>query len=233
MRDYVLAVRACWHSFQTGEPLVHDGEYYPFSIGNLGAWTAGPIETPDVPIYLAGVRPWMLRMIGEVADGIHVHPFHSRKYLDEVIKPNVADGLQRAGRARRRSVRRAGMTIVADTDAERERLREFARFQLAFYGSTRTYAEVFDVHGWEGTSTKLHELQRAGDRAAMLDTITDEMLETYAIECSWDELADRLLDRYAGAADRVVMYSIGNMYRSDPKVMERWADVASALHSRS
>jgi alkanesulfonate monooxygenase SsuD/methylene tetrahydromethanopterin reductase-like flavin-dependent oxidoreductase (luciferase family) len=96
MRDYVLAVRACWHSFQTGEPLVRDGEYYPFSIGNLGVWTGGPIERPDVPIYLAGVRPWMLRMIGEVADGIHVHPFHSRRYLDEVIKPNIDQGLESA-----------------------------------------------------------------------------------------------------------------------------------------
>jgi probable F420-dependent oxidoreductase len=233
LRDYVLAVRACWKSFQTGEPLVHDGEFYPFSIGNLGAWTAGPVDHPDVPIYLAGVRPWMLRMIGEVADGIHVHPFHSRRYLDDVIKPNVHEGLQRAGRAPD-AIRYVVpvMTIVADDDAERERLRQFARFQLAFYGSTRTYAEVFDVHGWQGTSMRLHELQRAGDRDGMLATITDEMLETYAIECSWDELADRLVDRYAGAADRVVMYSIGNMWRSDPGVMERWADVASALHAK-
>jgi probable F420-dependent oxidoreductase len=234
MRDYVLAVRACWRSFQTGEPLVHDGEFYPLSIGNLGAWTAGPVEHPDVPVYLAGVRPWMLRMIGEIADGIHVHPFHSRRYLDEVVRPNVDDGLQRAGRPRD-AVRFVVpvMTIVADSDAERDRLREFARFQLAFYGSTRTYSGVFDVHGWEGTSDRLHQLQRAGDRAGMLATITDEMLDTYAIECSWNELPDRLVERYAGAADRVVMYSIGNMWRSDPNVIERWAEVASALHARA
>ena len=231
MRDYVLAVRACWHSFQTGEPLVHDGEYYPFSIGNLGAWTAGSIDKPDVPIYLAGVRPWMLRMIGEVADGIHVHPFHSRRYLDDVIKPNIDEGLRISGRAAD-AVKYVVpvMTIVSDSGAERDRLRDFARFQLAFYGSTRTYAEVFDVHGWEGTSTRLHELQRAGDRDGMLACITDEMLDIYAIECSWDELPDRLVERYAGAADRVVMYSIGNMWRSDESVMDRWAEVASALH---
>jgi hypothetical protein len=89
---------------------------------------------------------------------------------------------------------------------------------------------VFDVHGWEGTSTRLHELQRAGDRAGMIATITDEMLDTYAIECSWDDLADRLVDRYSGAADRLVMYSIGNMWRSDPRIMDRWAEVAAALH---
>jgi probable F420-dependent oxidoreductase len=234
LRDYVLAVRACWHSFQTGDPLVYDGEYYPFSIGDLGAWSGGPLDHPAPPIYLAGVRPWMLRMIGEVADGIHVHPFHSRRYLDEVIKPNIDRGLRDAGRAPD-SVRYVVpvMTIVADSDAERDRLRDFARFQLAFYGSTRTYSGVFDVHGWEGMSTRLHELQRAGDRAGMVTAITDDMLDIYAIECSWDELPGRLVDRYAGAADRVVMYSIGNMWRSDPDVMARWADVAAALHKQT
>lgn len=232
LRDYVHAVRACWHSFQTGEPLRYEGDFYRLTIGSLGAWTGGPIEHPDVPVYLAGVRPWMLRMIGEVADGIHVHPFHSRRYLDEVVRPNVAAGRERAGRAAD-AVRFVVpvMTIVADDDAERDRLREFARFQIAFYGSTRTYAEVFGVHGWHGLSERLHELQRAGDTKGMAASITDEMLDTYAIECSWDELADRLVDRYAGVADRLVMYSLGNMYRRDPSVMARWADVAKAVHA--
>jgi probable F420-dependent oxidoreductase len=234
LRDYVLAVRACWRAFQTGEPLQHDGEFYPLTIGRLGAWTGGPNEHPDIPIYLAGVRPWMLRMIGEVADGIHVHPFHSRRYLDEVIRPNIGEGLARAGRpddAVRYVV--PVMTIVSDDDDERQRLRDFARFQIAFYGSTRTYSEVFDLHGWEGMSARLHELQRAGDMAGMAAAVTDEMLETYAIECDWDELADRLLDRYVGAADRVVMYSLGNMWRQDPVVMSRWAEVAAAVHERT
>lgn len=234
LRDYVLAVRACWRAFQTGEPLQHDGEFYPMSIGKLGAWTAGPIDHPDVPIYLAGVRPWMLRMIGEVADGIHVHPFHSRRYLDEVIRPNVDEGIRREGRAAG-AVRYVCpvMTIVGDTDEERSRLRDFARFQIAFYGSTRTYSEVFELHGWHGLSARLHELQRAGDMAGMAASITDEMLDTYAIECEWHELADRLIERYAGVADRVVMYSLGNSWRNDPSVIERWTDVAAQLHAAS
>ena len=234
LRDYVHAVRACWHSFQTGEPLRYEGEHYQLTIGNLGAWNGGPIAHPDVPVYLAGVRPWMLRMIGEVADGIHVHPFHSRRYLDEVVRPNVAEGLRHGGRGDD-AVRYVVpvMTIVANDDAERDRLRDHARFQLAFYGSTRTYAGVFEVHGWQGVSERLHELQRAGDTAGMASMITDEMLDTYAIECGWDELADRLVDRYQGVADRVVMYSLGNMWRRDEAVMARWAEVAKALHARS
>jgi probable F420-dependent oxidoreductase len=234
LRDYVLAVRACWRAFQSGGPLVHDGEYYPLSIGALGPWTGGPIDHPEVPIYLAGVRPWMLRMIGAVADGIHVHPFHSRRYLDEIIRPNIDHGIGQAGRAAD-AVQYAVpvMTIVGDTDAERDRLRNFARFQIAFYGSTRSYAGVFDIHGWEGLADRLHQLQRAGDTVGMAAAITDDMLDTYAITSTWDELADRLIDRYDGVADRLVMYSLGNSYRHDPSVIERWASVTHDFHRKT
>ena len=38
---------------------------------------------------------------------------------------------------------------------------------------------MFDLHGWEGTSERLHELQRAGDLKGMAATITDEMLADF------------------------------------------------------
>jgi alkanesulfonate monooxygenase SsuD/methylene tetrahydromethanopterin reductase-like flavin-dependent oxidoreductase (luciferase family) len=125
------------------------------------------------------------------------------------------------------------MTIVGDTDAERDRLRNFARFQIAFYGSTRSYAGVFDIHGWEGLADRLHQLQRAGDTVGMAAAITDDMLDTYAITSTWDELADRLIDRYDGVADRLVMYSLGNSYRHDPSVIERWASVTHDFHRKT
>jgi probable F420-dependent oxidoreductase len=232
LREYVLAVRAIFDSFQNGTPLDFQGEFYNFTIGDLGVWTGGPIATPDVPIYLAAVRPWMLRMTGEVADGLHVHPFHSRAYLDDVVRPNVLAGVNAAGR-QPQDVKLVCpvLTIVGDSEAEREALRARARFQIAFYGSTRTYAKVFEVHGWHGVSEELHALQRRGDVAGMSRLITDEMLDVYAIESSWDQLAGRILSRYAGAADRVVMYFSGSMWREDPASIDRWGEVARAVRS--
>lgn len=230
LREYVLALRAIFDSFQNAAPLRVEGRFYRFTIGNLGVWTGGPIATPDVPIYLAAVRPWMLRMTGEVADGLHVHPFHSRRYVDEVVRPNVSAGAIAAGRDP------AGvklvcpvLTIVGDTEEEREHWRKRARFQIAFYGSTRTYSNVFETHGWHGVSDRLHELQRAGDLAGMSACITDDMLDAYAITATWDELADKVRDRYVGAADRVVMYFSGSGWREDPTTFGRWAEVARAV----
>jgi probable F420-dependent oxidoreductase len=97
LREYVLALRAIFRAFSGQERLNFKGDFYSFNL--LGMWTPGPMPYPEIPIYLAAVRPWMLRAAGEVADGIHVHPFHSRRYLDEVIVPSVAQGARRVAAA--------------------------------------------------------------------------------------------------------------------------------------
>ena len=88
LRDYVLAVRAAFAGFR-GEPLAHDGEFWSLSL--LPAmWSPGPIGVPDPPIDVAAVNPWMLRMAGEVADGVHVHPLNTDVYLRETVLPQLA-----------------------------------------------------------------------------------------------------------------------------------------------
>ena len=121
------------------------------------------------------------------------------------------------------------LTIVGDTDEEREHWRKRARSQIAFYGSTRTYAGVFETHGWHGVSENLHALQRAGDVAGMAAAVTDDMLDVLAITATWDDLAAKLLERYAGAADRIVMYFSGSGWREDASTFGRWAEVARAV----
>ena len=232
LREYVLALRAIFAAFQGTEKLDFHGEYWSFDL--LPAmWSPGPIEHPDVPIYVAAVRPWSARMAGEVADGIHVHPFHSMRYLEEVVLPAAHEGAEGAGRDPRDvSIVCPVMAIIGDTEADRVKARDDTRLRIAFYGSTRTYAGVFDLHGWEGTSDRLHELQRAGDLAGMAATITDDMLGVYSLETSWDGLADALHDKYDGVADRVVMYDATGSWQFDQERLERWRSVTDAFHAR-
>ncbi|HVM39598.1 MAG TPA: TIGR03617 family F420-dependent LLM class oxidoreductase, partial [Acidimicrobiia bacterium] len=144
LREYVLALRAIWKAFQGEAPLAFEGEFYRFDL--LTPFFAPPaIEQPDIPVYVAGVNPWMARMAGEVCDGFHVHPFHSERYLREVIRPNIEAGAREAGRDPS-AVKLACpvFAIVGDTDEEREALRQLTRTQISFYGSTRTYRPVFE-----------------------------------------------------------------------------------------
>jgi probable F420-dependent oxidoreductase len=229
LREYVLALRAIFRAFQREAPLDFHGDYWSFDL--LPAmWSPGPIEHPDVPIYVAAVRPWMARMAGDVADGIHVHPFHSIRYLREVVLPAVREGTAAAGRDPSAvAITCPVMASVGDTDAELVNARDELRLRVAFYGSTRTYHGVFDLHGWEGTADRLHELQRVGDLAGMAATITDEMLDVYTVTATWDDLADVLVERYRGIADRLIMYGATADWGRDAATLERWRDVSQAF----
>jgi probable F420-dependent oxidoreductase len=231
LRDYVLAMRAIFRAFQGEERLRYEGEFYSFSL-LTDFFSPGPSDFPDVPISVAGVNPGMARLAGEVFDGFHVHPFHSRRYLDDLILPAIAEGAARAGRAPADvEIICPVFTIVGDTEAERAPMRESVRRQLSFYGSTRTYRPVFELHGWSDTSEMLHRSMAAGDTEAMTAAVTDDMLDAYAVTATWDDLADQLIARYRGVADRLFTYQPAGEWLRAPEVAERWQAVAARVRA--
>ena len=229
LREYVLALRAIFAAFQGSAKLDFQGEFYNFSL-LPEAWSPGPIDHPNVPIDVAAVGPWMTRMAGEVADGVHVHPFHSTTYLHETLLPAVTEGARIGGRsAADVSLIVPVFTIVGDSEEARAPLKARAKSQIAFYGSTRNYAHIFDQVGFEGTSARLNERMKAGDMTGMADLITDEMLEQFAVTSTWDDLAGALAAKYQGTADRLVLYFAELLWRSDPNGLARLGEVAKAL----
>jgi probable F420-dependent oxidoreductase len=233
LREYVLALRAIFRAFAGTEKLDFRGEYYTFTLFN-NQWSPGRMDHPDIPIYISAVGPWMLRMAGEVCDGIHIHPFHSVDYLNDVVLPKVAEGAARADRATsdvRLSI--PVMTVVGDSPAAVAAARKRTRQQIAFYGSTKNYEPVLTHHGFEGVSSRLNDALKAGDRDAMDALVTDEMLDRYAVVATWDELSDRIVERYAGLADRVLMYFAYSDWRRDQASLDRWSEVARDIVART
>jgi len=229
MKDYLLAVQACLRAFRGDERLHHDGPYYKLSL-LPPEWAPRRHGFGDVKVDVSAVGPWMCEMAGAVADGIHVHPFHSMPYLHDRLLPAVAKGAESAGRSHDDvELTVPVFAVPGDTPQDRAALVERTRFQIAFYGSTRNYAHQFDDLGFEGTSARINERLKAGDLAGMAALITDEMLEHYAVICRWDELADRLVERYQGIANRLVMYLAEQHIRMDPSTLGRWGEVARAV----
>lgn len=216
MRDYVLAVKACFAAFRGG-PLDHHGRFYDLDF-LTPQWNPGPIDAPDPCVDIAAVNPWMLRMAGEVADGVHVHPIGEPGYLRRHVLPGIADGASAAGRSPADiAVIVPAMTVVGDSDEEIHRQRQFARFSLSFYGSVPNYAFIWDEAGFDGTTARIRERQKAGDAAGMAAEITDDHLAVFVTESSWDGLADALAEKYGGIASRLVLYNavtdLGNLER--------------------
>ena len=118
-----------------------------------------------------------------------------------------------------------------DTPEERAPYVAHAKRQIAFYGSTPNYAFQFDDLGFDGTTGRIREKMKAGELDTLGDVITDEMLEYFAVIGTWDELADRLIDRYAGTASRVVTYMGERQMRDDPDVLAKWGEIAAAVRA--
>ena len=200
LRELVLAIRAIWQAWQTGERLNYRGEYFKLTL-MTPFFNPGPIEHPGIPIFIAGVNTGLARLAGEVCDGFHVHPYHTAAYLRDVLRPAIAAGAEKAGRAPAEIVL-AGSVFVITTPAERETVRQ----QISFYASTPSYRPVMAHHGWEKTAEALSVLAARGDWAGMPGPITDEMLDTFAVSAPLADLAAPLRERYAGLLDRVSLY---------------------------
>jgi probable F420-dependent oxidoreductase len=228
LRDYVLAVKASFASF-AGEPLDHRGEFYELTFMNR-QWSPGPIAYPAPAVDIAAVNPWMLRMAGEVANGVHIHPIGEPGYLRHTVQPNLAAGALAAGRDLSDiAVIVPVMCVVGDTDAERDHDREHMRNMLAFYGSTPNYAFVWDDAGFDGTTARIRERQKAGDLAGMAAQVTDEHMEVFTTESTWDGLADALRAKYAGLASRLVFYNAIQERERSPERFRRYGEVARQL----
>ncbi|BBX44163.1 LLM class F420-dependent oxidoreductase [Mycobacterium cookii] len=228
LRDYLLAVKACFSAFRSGK-LDHHGEFYDLDF-ITPQWSAGPIDAPDPKVEIAAVNPWMLRMAGEVADGVHVHPIGEPGYIGRHVLPKVAEGAAIAGRpASDVAIIVPVMTIVGDTDEERDKQRDAVRASMAFYGSTPNYAFIWDEAGFEGTTARIREKQKAGDFAGMAAQVSDEHVAAFATESTWDALAGKLIDKYGATATRLVLYNAVG----DPERFERYGEVARLVSARS
>jgi len=206
LREVVLALRAIWDCWQNGTHLRFKGKFYNFDL-MTPFFNPGPIAHPTVPVFVAGVNRYMYRMAGEVCDGLHVHPFHTAKYLREYVHPAVNEGLQTSGRSRRNfQYATSVFVIVGDTERERAENTEAIRQQIAFYASTRTYAPVLEAHGWEAISPELHQKSLDGDWKAMSRLITDEMIDEVAVSGTYEIIVQKLRQRYEGLLDRVSLY---------------------------
>ena len=229
MRDYVQAVKASLAAFRGESRLNHEGPFYSLNLLRR-EWTPAAHDHGDVKVDIAAVGPLMCRVAGEVADGVHVHPMHSLSYIENRLRPALAEGAAKASRDPTAiDLIVPVFAIPGDTAEERAALVARTRTQLAFYGSTPNYAFQFDDLGFPGTTDRIRALFRAGDGVGAAALISDEILDHFAVMAPWDDLADALIARYRGTAARIVTYLTGESIRTDPTSLGRWGEIARAV----
>ncbi len=203
MRELIQAMRAIWACWYDGEELDFRGEFYTHTLMTpMFTPTNNPHGAPRV--LLAAVGPKMTEVAGEVADGMLVHGFTTRKYMDEVTLPAIERGLQKSGRKRADlELCYPAFVVTGRDENEWQQNRTAVTRQIGFYGSTPAYRGVLETHGWGDLQTELNVLSKRGEWAKMGELITDEILEEFAVVAQPDEVPAALKARYGDAVDRV------------------------------
>lgn len=206
MREFVLAMRAIFLAWESGERLRFEGRFYRHTL-MTPTFNPGPNPHRAPPILLGALGPQMTKMAAETADGLLVMPFSSERFFAGYTMPNVIEGLQRGGRDRSDfSVVSQAILAVGRTDGEYQNAVQGVKGLLSFYGSTPSYRPVLDAHGWGDLHVQLNTLSKQGRWAEMSGLIDDDVLHTIAICGTPKEVAAQMARRFDGVANRVAFY---------------------------
>jgi probable F420-dependent oxidoreductase len=216
IKEMVGALRAIFATWNEGERLDFRGEFYRHTL-MTPTLNPGPNPYGPPPIYLGALGPRMTRAAAEVADGLLVMPFGSKRFLHHKTMPAVREGLAAAGRAA------DDLAVVPEVIVSVGEDHSSTRMLLAFYGSTPAYRPVLDAHGWGDLQPELNAMSKQGRWQEMSTLIDDEILHTIAACGTPAEIAAHIRDRVDGVSDRICLYQPG------PIAAEALAEIIDAL----
>jgi probable F420-dependent oxidoreductase len=226
MREFVLALRAIWASWQDGVKLDFQGDFYNHTL-MTPMFAPPPHPWGPPPVYLSGVGELMTKMAGEVADGFFLHAFTTARYVEEVTRPALLRGRAAAGKPALDGFSVSGLSFVALGRDEFELAAAVAgvRKQVAFYASTPAYRPVLELHGWGEAQPELTALSKQGrwdDMAALVD---DSMLAAFAVVGTPTAAGKAFATKLNPLVDRATAYA---PYEIDPTI---WPEFLAAARS--
>ncbi|MCS7001431.1 MAG: LLM class flavin-dependent oxidoreductase [Dehalococcoidia bacterium] len=178
LREAIAIMRAVWRNAVVGQPITFEGQYYRIQQPRYH----DPFAPRDsIPIYIGAVNARMMQLAGELCDGMAGHPCYTARYLAEVVWPNTAIGLAKAGRDRSSFVMARWITTIIDDD-DPERAKVEAKTAMGNYLATRSYGTLLDFHGWSAEKAAIQDaFFRQKDMTAVANAVTDEIVNAMTI----------------------------------------------------
>jgi len=205
LREYVEALRAIWRCWETGEKLAYRGQHYTFTLMTPN-FTPKSTGQPMVPVTIAAVGAAMLRVAGEVCDGVRLHPFCTRRYIDDVVVRELRTGMLKSGRTREHfEISGGGFIATGPDEPSVAKMVEWVRYRVAFYGSTPAYWPVLEAHGLQDLGQKLNVMSKSGQWDQMAAQISDDVLRLFCAAGTHREIAGEIERRFGGAVDTVAL----------------------------
>ena len=218
IRDYIVAVKSIWESWQSGSPLDVQTNHYRLNL-TVPLFVPSPIDFPSIPIHLAAVKPTLCFVAGEVGDGVRPHPVCSPDYIQQVMRPALARGAARSGRDLANfEIAHKPLVATGPTEAILADRITDARARIAFYLSTPAYRPAFEHHGYGELADRaalLSKAQKWEDLPALVD---DDLFHTYVTAGTWDSIGKLLAERF-GSVVTSIEFSINPRNNEEAEFM--------------
>lgn len=195
MRDHVEVLRRALD----GERVDFDGDTLSMHRFRLQTRPEG-----RVPIYLAALNPGMLRLAGEVADGVILNMV-PESALAQVLGA-VREGAERAGRdpGAIEVVSRIHVHVSEDPGADAA----LVRMAFGAYAATLGYNRFFRWIGFEAEAAAIAEAFSRGDRETVAAAMTPRLCDAMAVVGDADRVRSRLRAYAEAGVDIVVLNPI-------------------------
>jgi alkanesulfonate monooxygenase SsuD/methylene tetrahydromethanopterin reductase-like flavin-dependent oxidoreductase (luciferase family) len=205
MSEYLDVLRLSWDYLNgDGAPTpAYEGKHYRLEPPPFNPWGGRELVRERVPVYLAAMRPKMLELAGEKADGA-LGFVQTPEFAQECVRPALERGAQRAGREVG-GVLHAALVICSVSDDREEALRR-ARIQVGMYIAYPIADVVVAFHGFEKDQAAIREAMMSGGVAAVENATSDRLVEQFAI-CGTPPEAREQAKRFADGFDQVVLHT--------------------------
>lgn len=227
LADYIDAMKASFHSFQTGDTPQHRGRFY--TVTRLSPFfNPGAIDVAPPAIWVGGVGPRITHVAGAYADGFLSHPTNSNpRFLDEVTIPTLRASAEALGRdAGQLGLVVGSLNVTAVDERGLARRREAQLVPLAFTLSTPAYWPTLELYGWLDVGHRLRELTHANQWDAMPGLLTDEIVDTLVPQATYADFPGIVRDWYGSRASGIVLEP-----PDDPDDDQAFAEMIAAIRT--
>ncbi|WP_236978281.1 LLM class flavin-dependent oxidoreductase [Mycobacterium kiyosense] len=202
MREYLDVLRRSWEYLATGTAQPFEGEHFSFRPPPINPWGAREMVRAQIPVYLAAMRPHMLRLCGSRADG-WIGYFYTPELLDSHVRPHLAQGAAKAGRGDVDI--EVCVEMVCSISPDRELAMMRARRQVGFYAVHPITDSLLTQYGLIDDVWELRKRFRAQGVDAFAHT-SDRLVETLSVTGTPDEARQKLA-AYRGHVDLMMLHT--------------------------
>jgi probable F420-dependent oxidoreductase len=224
LREAVTLIRLILDRGYTGDLGKWEGTYYKVDLSGLNV-IPKPVSS-HIPLYLPALFTSAVRLATELADGLVGHPIWSLRWIREQVIPTLATRLEQFHKAR------GGFDLnlfsyVAINPDRRQAIAD-ARGTVAFYASISQYEKYFAAHGFGEAARRAASAAQQHDYSAMRSAIPDDMVETFAIVGTPDEVQSKLIEVWK-LADSVTVIAPINFLKPD-QILRYQQAIATTLY---